>query len=272
MISSTTNPRVKRVCKLQAQAKARDEERVFVIEGAKLFLEAPEHLIQEVYITQDYLCKVDISPQIAEKLAALPYETVSEEVMRKMSDTKTPQGILCVVAMEDKKCLDWGWEFPAAKEGSPIPLILLLEDIRDPGNLGTIFRAAEAAGVTALYLNQGCADCFNPKAVRASMGSLFRVPFAYEDLSATIKALERQGIGIYAACPAGKGEAKAYDSYDYRKGAAFLIGNESQGLREESQTAARIVSIPMAVKVESLNAATAAAILLYEAVRQRRKT
>jgi TrmH family RNA methyltransferase len=261
MITSTANSRVKRVVKLQTQAKAREEERAFVIEGAKLFLEAPEHLIQEVYITQDYLCKVDINPQIAEKLAALPYETVSEEVMRKMSDTKTPQGILCVLAQIEEE----------RRFGrTAAPLFLLLEDIQDPGNLGTIIRTAEATGAI-VQMSHGCADIYNPKTVRATMGSLFRIPFRYvDDLDMQMIGFKRDGAKIFAACLEG---GEDYRSQDYRGATAFLLGNESAGVsRAKRDAATDKITIPMCGQVESLNVATAAAILLYEAVRQREVT
>jgi TrmH family RNA methyltransferase len=186
-----------------------------------------------------------------------------------MSDTKTPQGILCIVRqsnltlsdiLSEKKNISLPDELP--------PLYLLLEDIKDPGNLGTIFRTAEAAGITAIIMSRTSADIYNPKTVRATMGSIFRVPFAYADeLPVVIRALRQQNIEIYAACP---DSTENYDHCDYRSGSAFLIGNESQGLNRETKDSARNIKIPMVGTVESLNAATAAAILLYEANRQRR--
>jgi TrmH family RNA methyltransferase len=264
MITSASNPRVKRVIELQTKAKARFVERAFVIEGSKLFLEAPEHLLAEVFVTPVFLEKQVSQSPLPAKLGGFSYEIVSEGVMERMADTKTPQGILCTVARADKAVAD------LLEEALETPFYLLLEDIRDPGNLGTILRTAEAAGITGAILSQGCADVYNPKTVRATMGSLFRLPFAFtEDLPAAIDNLRERGVTIYGACPDRRSGTKKYDCYDYRGAVAFLLGNESQGLSAESQAGAQIISIPMAGGVESLNAATAAAILLYEAARQR---
>ncbi|MDR0220380.1 MAG: RNA methyltransferase [Lachnospiraceae bacterium] len=285
MITSTTNPHIKRICKLQTQAKAREEERVFVIEGTKLFLEAPEQLLQEVYITEYCLCKLNEDPQASQKIARFAYETVSEAVMQRMSATKTPQGLLCVVVQDDIVPRRGGCPHPPVQTaqdeiaprrggcqppaipGVP-PLYLLLEDIQDPGNLGTIIRTAEAAGVTAVILGPGCADIYNPKTVRATMGSIFRVPFASAvDLVAEIARLQTAGVQVYAACLE---EATPYVNQDYRGATAFLLGNEGAGLSQAAKDAATgKIMIPMSGAVESLNAATAAAVLLYEAVRQR---
>jgi TrmH family RNA methyltransferase len=262
MITSLANPHIKRIRELQTKAHARNEERAFVIEGSKLFLEAPEALITEVFVTPVFLDKYAAQALIKEKLETCPYETVSVEVMQRMADTKTPQGILCVVKMADKE---------ASAQAGATPLYLLLEDIRDPGNLGTILRTAEAVGVTMVYLSHSCADIYNPKTVRATMGSVFRLPFTYCELPAIIMVLQKQGVKIYGTCPASKGKTKTYDNCDYRAPSAFLIGNESQGLSGESLASVQLVSLPMAGRVESLNAATATAALLYEVMRQRRK-
>ncbi|MCL2718862.1 MAG: RNA methyltransferase, partial [Lachnospiraceae bacterium] len=191
MITSITNSRIKRVIKLQKQAKVRTDERAFVIEGIKLFLEAPQHLIKEVYITQNFHEKfVEENSGIREKLMSSAYEIVSDIVFERMAETKTPQGIVCVLGQ-----MEWGCEsgipFKEIRVNSAMPgshpldgydsrcLYLILENLNDPGNLGTIFRTAEAAGINAIILNNGCADIYNPKTIRATMGSIFRVPFNY---------------------------------------------------------------------------------------------
>jgi TrmH family RNA methyltransferase len=252
---------------LQKQAKARALERAFVIEGIKLYLEAPQHLIKEVYITQNFYTRyIDENSDLREKLLSSAYEIVSDIVFERMADTKSPQGIISILNQ-----MEWepSYPFKASLPGGVI-FYLILEDLSDPGNLGTIFRTAEAAGVTAIILNNGCADIFNPKTVRATMGSIFRVPFIYtDDLVRFISDLKKQNIKIYAACPEG---AEAYDKCDYQNGTAFIIGSESHGLRAETQAlATKNLTIPMAGAVESLNAAQAAAVLLFEASRQRRK-
>ena len=157
---------------------------------------------------------------------------------------------------------------PAAGHGNP-PLLLVLEDIQDPGNLGTIFRTAEAAGATGIVMSRGTVDIFHPKVVRATMSAVFRMPFYISnDLCAEISAFRERGIRSYAAHLGGK---RAYDELPLSKGCAFLIGNEGNGLSEEltAQADEKII-IPMAGGAESLNAAMAAGILLFEAARQRR--
>lgn len=262
MITSPSNKNVKEVIQLMQKAKVRKEKQLFVVEGIKMFLEAPAERIVKIYAAESFIR--EMPPECEEKLAASDgcLETVADDVFRKMSDTKTPQGILCVVrqlscSME---------EMLAAKE----PLLVLLEDIQDPGNLGTIFRAGEGAGVTGILMSGGTVDVYNPKTIRSTMGSIYRMPFLYvADLKETVGKLQERKIAVHAAHLRG---AAVYDECGYRNGTAFLIGNEANGLREETaECADNSVKIPMAGKVESLNAAVAASILLFEAARQRRR-
>ena len=149
------------------------------------------------------------------------------------------------------------------------PLMLVLENLQDPGNLGTMMRTAEGAGVTGVLLSRGCVDIYNPKTIRSTMGSIYRVPFLYtDDLLADMDKLHEKGIRTYAAHLKGKGY---YDEESYQGPTAFLIGNEGNGLSDElSDKAKQYIKIPMEGQLESLNAAVAAAILMYEASRQRR--
>ena len=262
MITSPSNKGVKEVIQLIQKAKARKERGLFVVEGVKMFLEAPEERIVRVYAAESF--DKQMPQNCKEKFAMLAdrLETVTDDIFRKMSDTKTPQGVLCVI-----KQREYSLEQMLAEKA---PLLMLLEDIQDPGNLGNIFRAGEGAGVTGLLMSSRTVDIYNPKTIRSTMGSIYRIPFLYEnDLAESIRKLQEKKIAVYAAHLQG---AKIYDACTYRSGTAFLIGNEANGLREE--TAARAdasVKIPMAGKVESLNAAVAASILLFEAARQRRK-
>ena len=271
--------------KLQKQAKARSEERAFVIEGIKLFLEAPEELIKEVYLTEGFHAKFvkdkrkntdfestyggdrhDKESLIRSKLKSISYEIVSDIVFERMADTKTPQGIICVVRQLKHELSNQ--TIHLQNHESP-PLYLILEDLNDPGNIGTIFRTAEACGITAIIMNKACADIYNPKTIRATMGSIFRVPFIYTvDLNSMISDLSKHNINIYATSPEC---AETYDKCDYRGGTAFLIGSESHGLSKNLiDQASYRVTIPMKGEVESLNAACATAIILSEAARQRR--
>ncbi len=258
MITSVANRRVKTLAQWNKQAKVRREADVFLTEGVKMFQEAPQEQIQNIYIAESFR----LDGAAAAKLQRCSYETVTDEVFAKISDTKTPQGILCVM-----KRRRYSMEQICQKEA---PLLLLLEDIQDPGNLGTMLRAGEGAGIDGVIMTEGTADIYNPKAVRATMGSIYRVPFIYTaDLIQTIAALRQKNIMVYAAHAHAK---RPYDMYDYRQGAAFLIGNEGNGLCAKTAEAAdACLTIPMAGKVESLNAAISASILLYEAAGQRRR-
>ena len=258
MITATSNKRIKWLVTLSEKAKERKKEQVFLVEGAKMFEEAPEAYIKEVYVSESYIEKNGIS----EKLEKTGYETVTDEVFKKISDTKTPQGILCVMNQ-----YQYSLEKLLEKEN---PVFVLLEDIQDPGNLGTIFRTGEGAGIDAVIMTKDTVDIYNPKTIRATMGSIYRMPFLYVDsLKDTMKTLQDKGILVYAAHLQGK---EYYDSFDFKKGTAFLIGNEGNGLKKETADLAdAYLKIPMEGKVESLNAAIATSLLMYETYRQRRK-
>lgn len=262
MITSLNNRTVKEIVALSQKSKERQKKDVFVVEGIKMFMEAPGERICEVYIARS--AEQEILGVCKEKLDGLSYELVSDEVFAKMSDTVTPQGILCLVRQ-------FHYDLTFAPKGNvkKQPLYIILEDVQDPGNLGTIFRTAEAVGISAVIMSSRTVDIYNPKTIRSTMGAVYRVPFLYvEDVSSIIKVLQQNGVSVYAAHLAGKAY---YESYDYRKGTAFMIGNEGKGLREETAACAdALVKIPMEGCVESLNAAVASSVLLFEAYRQRR--
>ena len=274
MLTSTNNSRVKKIAEYCKKAKARREDGVFIVEGIRMLREVPMDLIREVYATSHFmqnLSNVDRTAIEAIRMSdGVSFEEVSDDVMRKMADTQTPQGVIAVV-----KQAKWTMEDVikgASDDGSKetAPLILILENIQDPGNLGNMFRTGEGAGVTGIIMSSDMADVYNPKVVRSTMGAIFRVPFIYVDsIPNTVRELhEKCGITSYAAHLKGK---KNYDEIDYGKGTAFLIGNEGNGLTDEAANAATdYVLIPMLGKVESMNAATSAAILTFEAARQRR--
>ena len=258
MITSTSNEKIKHVAALQQKARLRREESLFAIEGSRLFWETPVSLIREVYISERFLENADAKTK--EKLAETGYETVSDQVFAKMSETKAPQGVLAVLAQQ---------KYERESLLGSLPLLLMLENIQDPGNLGTILRTAEGAGVTGVIMSRDCADIYQPKVVRSTMGSLFRVPFYQaEDFPQEIKFLQGRNIKVYAAYLES---SEIYDAMDYRGGSAFVIGNEGNGLTKETALAAdERIRIPMAGKLESLNAGVSAALLVYEAARQRR--
>ncbi len=256
MIVSPDNRQIKRVISLMEKGKARREEGLFVIEGTKLFCETPEDLIECAYIRESF----DAGLEVMDKLNRIPHETVSDAVFKKMSDTVTDQGILCLV-----KQLNYDLSGLIRQDG----LYLVLETLQDPGNLGTIMRTAEGAGVTAVIMSRDTADIYSPKVVRATMGAIFRQPFVVaEDIKEVIRELKRAGIRCYAAHLKGEGD---FWQSDYTAGTAFFIGNEGNGLTDETAALAdKYIKIPMEGKLESLNAAVSAALLSYEAKRQRR--
>lgn len=259
MITSSSNAQIKNIIALQKKSKTRSEQDVFIVEGIKMFLEAPKDRIVSVFVSESFLAV----PQQKELLCGVRYECVSDKVFKEISDTFTPQGILAVV-----KQYHYSFE-ELLKAESKVPMLMILEELQDPGNLGTILRTGEGAGVTGIIMSKGCVDIYNSKVIRSTMGSIFRVPFMYtEDLSKTIKQL-KESCTVYAAYL--KGSRYEYDKCDYSKATAFVIGNEAKGLSEEIAGLAdeRIV-IPMQGQVESLNAAVAASILMYEGYRQRR--
>lgn len=257
MITSTNNPQVKNLIQLNTKGKARRTSRAFVVEGVKMFREAPEEWIESIYVSESFLEK---NPELLEKHT---YEVLSDAMFKHVSDTMTPQGILCVVKMPEYQLED------LLGDNQTPPLLLVTENIQDPGNLGTMFRTAEGAGVTGILMSRNTVDLFNPKTIRSTMGSVYRMPFVYtEDLEKSIFELQERGVSCYAAHL--KGET-FYDKWDYRKPTAFFIGNEGNGLSEKiADTADIYIRIPMEGKLESLNAAMAAGILMYEANRQRR--
>lgn len=261
MITSHTNKGIKEVIQLAQKAKARKEKGLFVAEGMKMFLEAPVDEIQKVYVSAIFMEQVASACKAKLDSIHCQYEIVSDEVFKKMSDTKTPQGILCVMRQKT-------YDLDAMMTDNP--LLLMIEDIQDPGNLGTIFRAGEGAGVTGIIMSGGTVDIYNPKTIRSTMGSVYRMPFLYTDnIHIIIEELKKRNVTIYAAHLQG---SMVYDACDYKKGSAFLIGNESKGLRDETADKADVrIKIPMLGEVESLNAAVAASILFYEAARQRRR-
>ena len=273
MITSTGNQQMKHIIQLQKKSKTRCEERVFVVEGPRMALEAPGDWVEKMYVSEGFLQE----PDWHEKLSEYAYEVVSDSVMNAISDTKTPQGILAVVRMPSytlEELLKGKYQENMQEAGNAgmlqkAPHLLVLESIQDPGNLGTMVRTGEGAGVSGIIMDKTTVDLFNPKTIRATMGSLYRVPFFItEDLPGTIQELKKRKISVYAAHLGGR---KSYDEPDYTKGTAFLIGNEGNGLSDEiAGLADEYIRIPMEGKVESLNAAIAATLLMYEVNRQRR--
>lgn len=264
MITSTGNNQVREVCGLIKKAKDRREQGLFVVEGSKMFLELPKEHLKKVFLSESFVKQLKRQGTDPERfLNGARGELVSDDVMKYMSDTQTPQGVLAVAEQFHHTLSELlGGRTPAH--------LIFLETIQDPGNLGTIIRAGEAAGVTGVIMNRTTADIYNPKVIRSTMGSIYRVPFVYaEDFEQAAVTARQAGIRLFAAHLKGE---NSYDREDYRVPAGFLIGNEANGLSEQAAALAdAYIRIPMEGSVESLNAAVAASVLMFEACRQRRE-
>ncbi len=263
MITSTGNARIRELVRMKKSAKERSAKDAFIVEGPKMFREIPKDLLMEVYVSESYPDRTVIAGGKdhlkSDRGKNGIGEIVSDSVFQYLSDTKNPQGILAVVKQLHYELDDLFGDNP---------LIVVLENVQDPGNLGTILRTAEAAGVTGILMSAGCADIYNPKVTRSTMGSIFRVPFVYTpDLTGALTKLHKRGIRLFAAHLQGSEELY---SEVYTGPSAFLVGNESRGLTAETVSLAdKAVRIPMSGEVESLNAAIASSIMMFEAKRQR---
>lgn len=192
-------------------------------------------------------------------------QEASERAIAAASTTQHSQGVVASFAMR-------AWELPEVLHGKQ-PLALVCDDVQDPGNLGTILRAAEAAGASAVLMTRDCVDLYNPKVVRAGMGAHFRLP-TFPDLGwpQVIELLEKMGIEVDRLYATEAESQTSYDGVDWKEASALVISNEAHGLSEAAREAAKggLVSIPMLGNTESLNAAMAATVVLFEAARQRR--
>lgn len=261
VITSLTNAKVKAIIKLQKNSRERTKQDVFLVEGVRMVREIPVEDCVELYMSEHFLEHSSEAKILEEKFgqsANVIY--VSDAVMKVMSDTETPQGILAVVKQRHLKLAD----VIASQKN---PMLIVLENIQDPGNLGTIMRTAEGAGVTGVIMSKDTVDIYNPKTVRSTMGAIFRVPFIIEnDMIALTKKLNEHGI---MTC-GGHLDGSDFYGMDYSKSVAFYIGNEGNGLTDALSDALSVkIKIPMKGAVESLNAATAATVMMYEAMRQR---
>ncbi len=264
-ISSTGNPLVKAVSALVSKSSERKKQGAFVIEGIRAFREAPPDRIKTIFVTDAFLekCRTEDAGTIyGIESASCDKYRVSEDVMHRLSDTMHPQGILAVAEMRSSFVSDM---FPQDRP----PLIIVAERLQDPGNLGTVIRSGEGAGITGLMLAGDTVDPYNPKTVRGTMGSIFRVPVvSCRDIKEAVGLLREHGVTIYAADADGVCD---YDRADLTAGCAFIVGNEGAGLTDDAKSLAdALIRIPMLGSLESLNAAVCASVLMYEAARQRR--
>ena len=260
MITSSGNKKIKDLAALIKKSSARKKQNAYIIEGIRMFRELQRDEILDVYVGENFEAEnKDLLSEIYPQ-----YETVSDRIFESISDTKTPQGVMAVAKRKEYTLND------ILRTKDDPHNLLILDSLQDPGNLGTLVRAGEGAGITGIIMNETTVDIYNPKVIRSTMGSIFRVPFIYvKDLKETVAKLYSKKIDIYASSLEG---AIEYDCMDYTKDTAFIIGNEAAGISKEIlDIVENKVKIPMLGKVESLNAAVAGSILMYEVFRQRRK-
>jgi len=260
MISSSSNGQIKNLIQLLKKSKARMEQNAFVIEGIKMFEESVTFgKLIKAYVSKSFYEGKELEDPSYFK--EIPYEIVEDSILKEASDTLTPQGIMAMVKKPEYNLED--------VLGVPNANLLILEDIRDPGNLGTIMRTAEGAGITGIILSKTSVDMYNPKVIRSTMGAIYRMPFVYvEDILEVVRRIKDHNIPVYAAHLSAD---CYYDEVSYQGKCSIMIGNEANGLSDEiTRLATKYIKIPMEGNVESLNAAVAAAILMYEVYRQRR--
>lgn len=275
-IDSPINPTVKALREL-AGGKQRKQTGQFVAEGVRIIQDAlaagfvPQACL---YNPEDLKRTVRGKELLAALLRARHREArvypATERAIAAASDTVHPQGIVASFLYPQ-----WSVKAVAAEPDKPA-LALICDDIQDPGNLGTILRTSEGAGVDAVWLTPRCVDLYSPKVVRAAMGAHFRLP-AFQERSWQQIAVDLEELGVPpgAIYASEAGEQHPYDDADWTKASALIVSNEAHGLGDEARAfAARgggLISVPMSGGTESLNAAMAAAVILFEAARQRRR-
>lgn len=258
MIKDISNSIQKEVKALHRR-KSRDEKKLFFIEGLRFVNEAlSENIdIKYIVISETFKRENDVSQLLN---SGVNIYLASDKIIKELSDTDTPQGIIGVIPylqFENKT---------SEKQGHKTYVVL--DAIQDPGNMGTIIRTSDAVNVDRIVLSKGCVDIYNPKVLRATMGSIFRVSITrVEDLKDYIIGLKHQNFEVLAAHLKG---TENYFHVDLTGNTAIVIGNEANGICDEVSLACdKLVKIPMLGNIESLNAGVSASIILYEILRQR---
>lgn len=256
LITSKDNDFIKHLKKLKDK-KYREEYGEFIVEGIKMIQEAIDEkaIIKDIIVCDDCKNQEYFSKEFLYEIAKYNCIYVTEKVFLQITDVTNPQGILAVI---DKKKIDSDINYDS-------DLFLILDNIQDPGNMGTILRTADSINLKQIIVAKGTADVYNPKVVRSTMGAIFRVKvIEIEDLTKVVKEMKKRKIKVYATDLATN--SSIYD-VDYKK-SAIIIGNEANGVSKQLlDLADQKIKIPMIGKTESLNAAVATGIILYEAVR-----
>jgi len=260
-IKSPNNPRIKELIKLK-KAAYRKRKSLFLIEGVDEVMMAlkSEIEIESFYICKDFLKDDDLVKVLSKTQASLFFVPLS--LFKKASYRENPDGVLAVAKTFEKSLQEIKLKDP--------PFVVVTEALEKPGNLGAIFRCADAVRADGIIICDPFVDVFNPNVIRASRGALFLVPFACASVQGAIEWLKSKRINIIIATPQGEIN---YAHVDYTEAFALVVGNEHRGLSSKwFESADFIVKIPMLGKINSLNVATATAVILYEALRQRGKS
>lgn len=258
MITSSKNPTIKHLRSLMTSRQARRHERLFVIEGVRLVEEALKshaEIVVAVY-NPEQLAATERGRALVDQIEReRNVHPAPAEVIAAVSDTATPQGVVMAVRWPELKLMARG-------------MILVLDAVQDPGNVGTLLRSAEATGVSQVICVTGTVDVYSPKVVRAAMGGHFRLPIVQDVDWNAVPTLLIDADNVYAAAAAA---TMPYYAADWRQPSALIVGNEANGVSEAGlAVATKLISIPMTAAVESLNAAVAGSVILFEAQRQRK--
>ena len=278
VITSSSNPRIKYVQTLLKKADRRREDNVYVVEGVRMVLDAPMRDIRNVYVSSELLARdrkltlqaTDNSESTANagdtatvthfidecKKNGIDVNVVSDKIIKSISQTVTPQGIVAVIGRRE------------TADYRDKDRYLLLEDIQDPGNLGTLMRTAEAAGIDVVIMSRGCVDIYNPKTIRSTMGTIYRLPFVECSDTAMwqgiISEITSDRVKLYGG---SLDDSILYTEVDFSGRCGIVIGNEGSGISQATLDMIDKVHIPMQGGIESLNASVAGSILMYEMTR-----
>ena len=258
VITSKDNELIKHIKKLK-EKKERDLSNEYIIEGIKLIQEAIQEnaKIKQIIICDDCEKTESIPKDLMYEIAKQECIYVTNKIFETITEVMNPQGILAIIEKQSKEI----------QIDDKQDIILALDDIQDPGNLGTILRTADSIGLTQILVSKGTADCYNPKVVRSTMGAIFRVKIIEcEDLVKTLKEIKKHKFEIVVSSL--QTDNSMYDINYHKK--VIVIGNEANGVKKEIQDLAdKKIKIPMLGKTESLNASVATGIILYEYIRQK---
>lgn len=261
IITSRDNPAVRLTRRLLNEASQRRAQGLFVIEGIRLCCDAVISGVKIKTVLYTSQARKNYAPDIAVLSdTGAQMAEISPELSKLIADTQTPQGVFCICELLDNDMsLD-----TIIDNKNPITGYLAMENIRDPANMGAIIRTAEALGIDCLFISDGCCDIYNPKVLRGSMGGVFRLPIiAAGNMASAIKRLTDSGIDCYA-CVADR-HADLIQNAGLKPGSVCVIGNEGSGLTCETAVAcSKRITIPMAGRAQSLNAAMAAGIVIWE--------